>query len=249
MPKIKYIKAWGPLGRRCTFLLPFIGTQYVQTKLHEGLRTSLPGLQACVSLFGNTEIPLCLNQPRENLSTFRTEMQIRNSVFGNMQICSQTKVRNQSLNMFALLFLGTRNPFRVRTKSYERSRISFLRHSWTVTTNAFSTLWSSRIYNSWEAQSYHPKVKWKSWYRDSTVGIATGYELNDQGVGVRVLVGPRIFSSPDVQTGSGVHPTSYTMSTGKVKRQGREADNSPPTSVKIKKTRVYTATPPYVFKA
>jgi hypothetical protein len=32
--------------------------------------------------------------------------------------------------------------------------------------------------------------------RDSVVGIATGYELNDQGVGVRVLVGARIFTSP-----------------------------------------------------
>jgi hypothetical protein len=28
-----------------------------------------------------------------------------------------------------------------------------------------------------------------SWSRDSAVGIATGYGLDDQGVGVRVLVG------------------------------------------------------------
>jgi hypothetical protein len=32
--------------------------------------------------------------------------------------------------------------------------------------------------------------------RDSVVGIATGYGLDDRGVGVRVLVGSRIFSSP-----------------------------------------------------
>jgi hypothetical protein len=32
--------------------------------------------------------------------------------------------------------------------------------------------------------------------RDSSVGIATGYVLDDRGVGVRVLVGSRIFSSP-----------------------------------------------------
>jgi hypothetical protein len=31
---------------------------------------------------------------------------------------------------------------------------------------------------------------------DSVVGIATGYGLNDGGVGVRVPVGSRIFSSP-----------------------------------------------------
>jgi hypothetical protein len=32
--------------------------------------------------------------------------------------------------------------------------------------------------------------------RDSEVGIATGYGLDDRGVGVRVPVGARIFSSP-----------------------------------------------------
>jgi hypothetical protein len=32
--------------------------------------------------------------------------------------------------------------------------------------------------------------------RDSVVGIATGYGLDDGGVGVRVRVGSRIFSSP-----------------------------------------------------
>jgi hypothetical protein len=31
---------------------------------------------------------------------------------------------------------------------------------------------------------------------DSIVGIATGYGLDDRGVGVRVPVGSRIFSSP-----------------------------------------------------
>jgi hypothetical protein len=40
-------------------------------------------------------------------------------------------------------------------------------------------------------------------------------------------------------TGSGVHPTSYTMGTGGslpgVKRPGREADHSPPTSAEVKK--------------
>jgi hypothetical protein len=32
--------------------------------------------------------------------------------------------------------------------------------------------------------------------RDSAVGIATGYGLDDQGVGVRIPVGARIFTSP-----------------------------------------------------
>jgi hypothetical protein len=32
--------------------------------------------------------------------------------------------------------------------------------------------------------------------RGSVVGIATGYELDDRGVGIRASVGARIFSSP-----------------------------------------------------
>jgi hypothetical protein len=32
--------------------------------------------------------------------------------------------------------------------------------------------------------------------QDNAVGIATGYGLDGQGVGVRVLVGARFFSSP-----------------------------------------------------
>jgi hypothetical protein len=43
------------------------------------------------------------------------------------------------------------------------------------------------------------KFKVLSWNlvrsRDSVVGIATGYGLDDRGVGVRVPVGSRIFSS------------------------------------------------------
>jgi hypothetical protein len=41
--------------------------------------------------------------------------------------------------------------------------------------------------------------------RDSAVGIATGYRLDDRGVGLRVAVGSRIFSSlrcPDRLWGS-----------------------------------------------
>jgi hypothetical protein len=91
--------------------------------------------------------------------------------------------------------------------------------------------------------------KYKS--RDSVVGIATGYGLDDRRVGVGVPVGSRIFTSPTVQTGSGVHPTSYTMGTGGsfpgVRRSGREADHSPPTSAEVKKMWIYISTPPYVF--
>jgi hypothetical protein len=56
------------------------------------------------------------------------------------------------------------------------------------------------IYHLWLVQS-----------RDSAVGIATGYGLDDRGVGVRVQEGQEFSLLHVVQTGSGVHPTSYPM--------------------------------------
>jgi hypothetical protein len=66
--------------------------------------------------------------------------------------------------------------------------------------------------------------------RDSVVSIATGYGLEDRGVGVRVQVQSRIFSSqrhPDRLLG----PPGL-LSYG-VKCQGREADHSPPSHAEV----------------
>jgi hypothetical protein len=49
--------------------------------------------------------------------------------------------------------------------------------------------------------------------RDGSVGTATGYGLDDEGVGVRVPLGSRSLLHV-IQTGSVVHPTSYPMGTG-----------------------------------
>jgi hypothetical protein len=72
--------------------------------------------------------------------------------------------------------------------------------------------------------------------RDSTVGIGTGYELNDQGVGVRVPVGQEenrldLFCGPPSLLSKGI---PGDLSPG-VKQPGREADHSPPTSAEDKK--------------
>jgi hypothetical protein len=48
---------------------------------------------------------------------------------------------------------------------------------------------------------------------DGAVRIATAYGLDNQGVGVRVPVVTRISLLDIVQTGSGVHPTSYPVGT------------------------------------
>jgi hypothetical protein len=86
---------------------------------------------------------------------------------------------------------------------------------------------------------------------DSVVGIATGYGLDGRGVGVRVPVGSRIFSSPCRPDRIWSQPN--LLSNGgfspEVKRQGREADHSPPASAEVKKIWIYTSTPPYAFMA
>jgi hypothetical protein len=49
------------------------------------------------------------------------------------------------------------------------------------------------------------------------------------------------------------HPASYPKGAGGfspgVKRPGREADNSPPTTAEVMKMWIYTTTPPYAFIA
>jgi hypothetical protein len=97
------------------------------------------------------------------------------------------------------------------------------------------------------SEVYFTTVSVANGSRDSSVGIATGYGLDDRGGGS---------SSPGrVKKFSLLHivPTSYKMGTGgsfpRVKRQGREADHSPPTRVEVKKMWIYTSTPLYVFMA
>jgi hypothetical protein len=70
-------------------------------------------------------------------------------------------------------------------------------------------------------------------------GIGTGYGLDDRGVGVRVLVGSRHFTFP-----YRLGPTQPRIQwVPGIKRQGLEADQSPPTSIEVKNTWIYTSTP------
>jgi hypothetical protein len=80
-------------------------------------------------------------------------------------------------------------------------------------------------------------VQWEhvtreGWSRDSSVGIATGYGLDDRRGRVSNPGRVKIFLHV-VQTGSRTYPTSYAMGIGGsfsgVKRPGRETDHSSPT--------------------
>jgi hypothetical protein len=86
--------------------------------------------------------------------------------------------------------------------------------------------------------SFHYPFRCKE-SRDSSVGIALGYGLDDWGSRVRFQVGAGNFSLHHrVQNGSGAHPASYPVgnrgSFPGVKRPGLEADHSPPSSAEVK---------------
>jgi hypothetical protein len=75
--------------------------------------------------------------------------------------------------------------------------------------------------------------------RDSSVGIALDYGLDDWGSRVRFPAEAGNFSlHHHVQNGSGAHPASYPMGIRDsflgVKRRGRAADHSPPSSAEVK---------------
>jgi hypothetical protein len=86
--------------------------------------------------------------------------------------------------------------------------------------------------------------------RESVVGIATGYWLDDRGFGVLVPVWLGIFSTlsrPDlVPTQPPIQWTQGALSLG-AKRLGREVDHSPPASAEVRKIWIYTSTHPYAF--
>jgi hypothetical protein len=60
--------------------------------------------------------------------------------------------------------------------------------------------------------------------RDSSVGIATGYGLDDRRIGVRVPVGSRIFSTSSIPILGPTQPPIQWVPG--VKRPWREADHS-----------------------
>jgi hypothetical protein len=90
--------------------------------------------------------------------------------------------------------------------------------------------------------------------RDSSVGIGTGYGLDDQEGGCSSPGRVKNFLSSKSSRpalGSIQPPIQWVpgdLSPG-VKLPRREADHSPPASAEVKKMWIYTSTPLYVFMA
>jgi hypothetical protein len=79
--------------------------------------------------------------------------------------------------------------------------------------------------------------------RDSSVGTATGYGLDDRGVGVGVPVGSRIFSSPHRPDRLWGPPTLLSNGYLGFFPGGKVA------GAEVKKMWIYTSIPPYAFVA
>jgi hypothetical protein len=91
-----------------------------------------------------------------------------------------------------------------------------------------------------ETEHEEPYLHHAAFLKDSSVGIALGYGLDDRGSRVPFPAGTGNFSLHHrVQNGSGAHPASYLMGTRGglslgVKRSGREADHSPTSIAEVK---------------
>jgi hypothetical protein len=90
--------------------------------------------------------------------------------------------------------------------------------------------------------------------RDSSVGIATGYGLDEEGGGSSspCRVKNFLFSTSSTPALGPTQPfiqeVPGALSPG-VKRSVREADHSSPINAQVKKIQIYTSIPPYAFMA
>jgi hypothetical protein len=96
---------------------------------------------------------------------------------------------------------------------------------------------------------------WNSiWNGDSSVAYVLGYRLESRCIRVRFLTRKETFLSSKISRPAlgpiqpPNHWVSEAISLG-VKQPEREAHHSTPTSTEVKKTLIYTSTPPYVLLA
>jgi hypothetical protein len=160
--------------------------------------------------------------------------------------------------------------YRLRFIKHLTSRISFRQDKMPRTQDIIShcpshfllTSWPTAIRSASQRSAPWSKIisyflashiKWKNTNsgksRDSSVHIAMGYGLDDWSSRVRFPVGLGIFlftTASRTALGPTQPPIQWVpgaLSLG-VKRPGREADHSPPSSAEVKNAWSYTSTPP-----
>jgi hypothetical protein len=117
------------------------------------------------------------------------------------------------------------------------------------------TSWvAAQLADSQEGAKLRMQVSKYSQRQESAVGLATGYGLDDRGVGARVLIGSRIVCSPRRPDRLWGPPNLLSnvylgLLPRVLKRMGHEADHSFPASAEFKKTWIYMSTPSYAFMA
>jgi hypothetical protein len=135
---------------------------------------------------------------------------------------------------------------RLQDRPNLRQSITLVRNSVHSSDEGRVWLAHARVCSASSHNQHHTEVNWC--LRDSAVGIPTSYGLDKRGVGVRVPVGSKnfLFSSTSSRPVLGPiqHPIQWVPGalTPGVKRQRREADNSPPATAEVKKICIYTST-------
>jgi hypothetical protein len=94
--------------------------------------------------------------------------------------------------MWAALYHNFSNPLKICTFEYNNGKhmpLNILK----ISTIIKCPHWAHLLISSWFFTGLFSVGR----SRDSSVGIATSYGLDDRGVGVKVPVGSKIFSSPN----------------------------------------------------
>jgi hypothetical protein len=95
-------------------------------------------------------------------------------------------------------------------------------------------------FNDLSKGSEHSEHIPKIWSWNISVSTANGYRLDNQGVRVGFLVGPRDSShAHSIQTNSEAHPNSCPVGTGDY--------HSPPTASDVRNPWIYTFTTSHIF--
>jgi hypothetical protein len=92
------------------------------------------------------------------------------------------------------------------------------------------------------------KVTFLTGSRDSAVGIATGYGLDDSGGSVKNVLLSTSFRPAMWSTQPPIQLVSRARTPG-IKQPGHEANHSHPGGAEVKKIWIYTSTTPHAFIA